>query len=260
VSYRSLFFTPPVSNASLLAQHLLVFVMAVVAPLWDRYEIPRLKASGDPRKKLKFYGKVIAAEWTCASVAYLALGLGTLLTIRALPGDIDWLSGSRGKAFVLGLFAAVAVALLVPAILALWSENIRAKAANAARSLSFLIPSTTEERRWWWLLCITAGICEELLYRGFLLHYLHTAPFHLSLTWALVTASFIFGIGHLYQGVKPALATVVLGFALGAVFVVTGSLWIPIVAHAVLDLRVLLLLPAGALETPAALQPEARAS
>jgi membrane protease YdiL (CAAX protease family) len=66
-----------------------------------------------------------------------------------------------------------------------------------------------------------------------------------------VVAAVIFGIGHLYQGVKPALATAVLGFALGGVFVVTGSLLIPMIAHALLDLRVLILLPEGVVETSA---------
>jgi len=243
-----LWFAAVFSPAGLLIQHVLLFFLVVVAPLWDRYEIPRLKASTDPRRKLEFYWKVMAAEWVCAGAASLTLGLSTLYAIQVAPGEIDWLAGSRGRLFVLGVFTVIALLLLVPAIMALWSDKIRRQAAQAARKLSFLLPSTGAERSWWWLLCITAGICEELVYRGFLLHYLHIAPFDLSLIGALAVASIIFGIGHLYQGVKPALGTVVLGFALGAVFVVTGSLLIPIIAHAVLDLRVLILLPAGTLE------------
>ena len=237
-----------ISPAGLVIQHALLFFLVVVAPLWDRYEIPRLKASTDPRRKLKFYWKVMAAEWVCAAVASLTLGLGTLYAIRVAPGEIDWLAGSRGRLFVLGLFTVMALLLLAPAIMALWSEKIRRQAAQAARKLSFLLPSTGAERSWWWPLCITAGICEELVYRGFLLRYLHIAPFHLSLIGALAVASIIFGIGHLYQGVKPALGTVVLGFAMGAVFIATGSLLIPIIAHAALDLRVLILLPPGTME------------
>lgn len=51
------------------------------------------------------------------------------------------------------------------------------------------------------MVCITAGICEEVVYRGFLMQYFHTLPFHLSLAWAMVASSVIFGIAHLYQGV-----------------------------------------------------------
>jgi uncharacterized protein len=233
-------------GGSMLAQGALVFVLAVVIPLWDRYEIPRLKASRDPRKRIRFYRRIIAVEWICAAVAFLTIGWGALFTIHAIPGEIDWLSGSTGSLFVMGLVTAMAVVLVLPVILAIWSPKVREKAAKAAERLSYLLPSNSEERIWWWpALCITAGFCEEVLYRGFLLRYFHTSPFHLSLTSTLVVAAVIFGIGHLYQGVKPALATVVLGFALSCVFVVTGSLLIPIIAHALLDLRVLVLLPAG---------------
>jgi uncharacterized protein len=229
----------------MLAQHVLVFALVVLFPLWDRYEIPRLKASTDRGKRIRFYRKIIAVEWVCTAVALLAVGFGALFTIRTMPGEMGWLAGARGSSFVAGLVTAMAIVLLLPVLLAIWSQNIRAKAAKAAQSLSYLLPSSTEERRWWWPLCITAGVCEEVLYRGFLLHYFHTSPLHLSLTLAMVVAAVIFGIGHLYQGAKGALSTAVLGFALGAVFLVTGSLLVPIIAHAVLDLRVLVLLPAG---------------
>jgi membrane protease YdiL (CAAX protease family) len=137
------------------------------------------------------------------------------------------------------------IAIFLPAVLALRSEKIRVKAGKAAKKLAFLLPSTGEERRWWWLVCITAGVCEEFVYRGFLLHYLHVLPFHLSLTWALVASSVIFGIGHLYQGVAGAVQTAVAGFLFGCLFLITGSLLVPMVVHAVVDLRALALLPKG---------------
>jgi len=229
-----------------LIQHVLVVILVVVFPLWDHYEIPRLKASTDPGKRVRLYKKIIAAEWICALTALLAVGFTALMTIRIRPGEIAWLAkGSRGSAFMTGMVSTIVVVLLLPAILAIWSEKVRVKAAKAAKSLSYLLPWTPQERLWWWPVCITAGVCEEVLYRGFLLHYFHTAPFHLTLTRALIVASVIFGIGHLYQGIKGALATAILGFALAVVFVLTGSLLIPMVAHALVDLRVLLMIPAG---------------
>jgi uncharacterized protein len=234
------------SSPNLLVQHVLVLALLIAFPVWDHYEIPRLKANTDPEKRVRFYKKIIAAEWACTLVAFFAVGLARLFTIHVLPGEIRWLAGSAGSSFVAGLVTAIAVVILLPAILAIWSEKIRAKAAKASESLSYLLPWNSSERLWWWPVCITAGICEEVLYRGFLLHYLHSTPFHFSLTWSLVIAAAIFGIGHLYQGVKGLFSTAVLGFVLGVIFVMTSSLLIPIIAHAVLDLRILLLIPAGA--------------
>jgi len=231
--------------AGMILQHVLVFVLIVVTPLWDRYEIPRLKASTEPRKKIRFYGKIVTASWMCALVAGLTIGLA-VLTIQKAPGEIAWLdAGTRGAIFMKGMIGGVLVVILVPAVLALFSAKIREKAGKAARKLAFLLPSTQEERQWWWVVCITAGVCEEIVYRGFLLHYLHTEPLHLSLTWALVASSVIFGIGHLYQGIAGALQTVLIGFLLGVLYLMTGNLLAPIVVHAAMDLRVLAMLPEG---------------
>jgi uncharacterized protein len=243
---------PLASSPGIVVQTILVFFLIVLAPLWDVYEIRRLKASADPRKKIRFYTKVITASWTCAILACLLIGWRAVYSIHFLPGETSWLApGTATSIFLKGLIVGASIALMVPAALALFSEKIRAKAKKAGQKLSFLIPSTREERRRWWLVCLTAGICEEVVYRGFLLNYLHTRPFHLTLTWALVVASVIFGIGHLYQGAAGSIAAGVLGFVLGIVFLWTGSLLIPIVAHAIIDLRVLAMIPEGFDQAPA---------
>jgi uncharacterized protein len=229
----------------MLLQHLLVFFLIVITPLWDRYEIPRLKASTEPGKKIRFYEKIMTASWICALVAGLTLGLAALI-IQRVPGEIAWLDkGSRGAIFMKGMIGGVLAVIFMPALLALGSAKIREKAGKAAKRLAFLLPSTREERQWWWAVCITAGVCEEIVYRGFLLHYLHTTPFHLTLTWALVVSSVIFGIGHLYQGVAGAVSTMVVGALFGVMYLMTGNLILPIVVHAAMDLRVLMMLPQG---------------
>ena len=114
---------------------------------------------------------------------------------------------------------------------------------GALKSLSFFLPATWTERRWFAFLCITAGICEETLFRGFLLHYLHVLPFSLNLTLALLLSAIIFGLGHLYQGAGGAASTVVGGLLFGLLFLLTGNLLLPMLLHAAMDLRILLLLP-----------------
>ena len=222
-------------------------VLIVVTPLWDWYEIPRLKASTHPGGRSSSTSRSwrrrgFARSWRCSR-----LGALTVSTIHKAPREISWLDAgfARRRDDLEGITAGLLIAIMLPALLALRSETIRAKAGKAAKKLAFLLPSSIRERRWWWLVCITAGICEEVVYRGFLLHYLHMMPWHLSLTWALVVSSVIFGIGHLYQGVAGAIQTAVIGFLFGALFVMTGSLLLPIVLHAVMDLRVLAMLPEG---------------
>jgi len=230
----------------IIFQHVLVLFLAVGMPLWDWYEIPRLKASSEPRKKVRYYRKIVSALWFCALLALLTIGILTAFSFKTVPGEIHWLqTGSVTLKFVEGFTIGILIAIFLPAVFALRSAKLRAKAGKAAKKLAFLLPSTKEERRWWWLVCITAGVCEEFIYRGFLLHYFHVQPFHLSLTWALVVSSLIFGVGHLYQGGLGAVQTALIGFVFGVMFIVTGNLLLPMLVHAVLDLRVLAMLPEG---------------
>jgi len=46
------------------------------------------------------------------------------------------------------------------------------------------------------LQAFTAGVCEETLFRGFMLHYLHVFPWTLNLSLALLISSVIFGFNH----------------------------------------------------------------
>jgi membrane protease YdiL (CAAX protease family) len=68
---------------------------------------------------------------------------------------------------------------------------------------------------------------------------------------ATLVAAAIFGIDHGYQGVAGIIATTVLALVFTILFFATGTLWVPIVVHALIDLRVLLLIPRAQPALPA---------
>lgn len=88
------------------------------------------------------------------------------------------------------------------------------------------------------LLAPTAGICEEFLYRGFLISTLY-AWLH-SLGWAWALSSAIFAAAHLYQGRLGVLRVGVLGAVLAWPAVATGSLYPSMAAHFLIDAVALL--------------------
>ncbi|MGC1382317.1 MAG: CPBP family intramembrane glutamic endopeptidase, partial [Candidatus Acidiferrales bacterium] len=109
----------------------------------------------------------------------------------------------------------------------------------------FILPVTHEERVWFFFVSLSAGICEEILYRGFLIHYWMGSPTQLSVAMAMLVSSLIFGIGHIYQGVRGAIGSTVLGFIFALLFVMTGNLALPMFLHALIDARILLMIPEG---------------
>ena len=114
-----------------------------------------------------------------------------------------------------------------------------------------LLPTTPGERRVFAATAITAGICEEVLCRGFMFWYLG----HWMGPWVVVVvASVPFGLAHMYQGPKGAVRTGIGALVLGSLYVITGSLLWPIIVHAVVDLGAgamgRLLAPGGTLNPP----------
>ena len=54
---------------------------------------------------------------------------------------------------------------------------------------------------------------------------------------AVVLSSIAFGFGHMYQGKIGIVKTGGIGLALAGLYVLTGSLWAPMVLHAFVDVN-----------------------
>lgn len=78
------------------------------------------------------------------------------------------------------------------------------------------------------------GFAEELVMRAYFIPRLEKT-LHSTLA-AVVITSAVFGAYHIYQGVWPALFTVITGLILGWVFVQTRRFWPVFVAHMFMDL------------------------
>ncbi len=97
-----------------------------------------------------------------------------------------------------------------------------------------LLPRTGSEKAAFAGLSLAAGVGEELAYRGYLIP---TLAGLLGSGWgAALLSTLVFGILHAYQGPLGVVRTTALGFLLAGAFLVTGSLWPAILAHAILDL------------------------
>jgi membrane protease YdiL (CAAX protease family) len=97
-----------------------------------------------------------------------------------------------------------------------------------------LLPRTRAERLAFAGLSLTAGVCEELVFRGFLMTAIGAASG--SLLVALLVSSVAFGVVHAYQEPGGVARATLLGLVLAAPFVITGSLAASMAAHAVIDL------------------------
>ena len=100
--------------------------------------------------------------------------------------------------------------------------------------IKWFLPRTVKESRYFIFgVSVSAGICEELLYRGYLIQLLAG---YMPTYGAVILSSFAFGLGHLYQGPIHILRTALLGVVMALIYLVTDSIIIPILLHTVIDM------------------------
>jgi membrane protease YdiL (CAAX protease family) len=130
------------------------------------------------------------------------------------------------------------VGLCLAAFVVLLAFHILRKSfgLREAPFLAQLLPKTPREKLLFFFLSLSAGAGEELAYRGFLIPALASS---LGSVWAgALVSSVFFGLLHAYQGWLGIVRTAFLGFVLAASFILSGTLWPAILAHAILDVMV----------------------
>ncbi len=227
--------------------HVLFLVLAVLFPvragLFGFRRLQRAAEADVPRVKLSVYRRALVLQWLLAA----AVALWWLVARRpwSLLGVVPRLTG--GLAGVLAGLAIVVVVMIRQGQVGPADDEALDRLRMRTRHLERMLPATRHERSWFFALAVTAGVCEEVLYRGYLIWYLAAWFFALPARGALAThhafllagvgSSLVFGIGHAYQGPRGVLLTGLVGGFLAAVYWLTRSLFAGMLIHALMDVH-----------------------
>jgi membrane protease YdiL (CAAX protease family) len=148
-----------------------------------------------------------------------------------------------GLALLIGIgYQAVDTVLIAPLLQRLTGQSIDLSLftglkGNLPALLVFVLVSWTE-----------AAFIEEMFFRGYLLNrFMDVAGRERwGVTIALLANAVIFGSAHAYQGLSGVLDTGLAGLLLGVLYLLARrNLWLPILAHGILDTVGFLLIYAG---------------
>ena len=99
--------------------------------------------------------------------------------------------------------------------------------------LEHMAPRTTRELRLFDGLSVTAGVCEETIYRGLLLGLLAE---QIGLWPAALVSTLLFGLAHAYQGMTGIVRTGLAGAVAALLTIFSGSIFVALIVHAVVDM------------------------
>jgi hypothetical protein len=99
------------------------------------------------------------------------------------------------------------------------------------------MPQTANEKCLWVFLALSAGICEEAIYRGYLQHQF--AAIARNIPVGIFLSAALFGVSHAYQCLRPALLIGFGGLIVGALAWWRRSVRPGMIAHTLQDLLAL---------------------
>lgn len=216
--------------------HVLALALIVLFPAYAAWDLPRFarRVAADPlNARTKTYVRHMVSQWAWT----LALVAAWWLADRPMS-DLGLRLPGSGSAWLWSLLISGAGIAFIcqQALSVLRSPDAQAevrKHFESQPSVRMLLPWTPREARVFVAVAVTAGICEEILYRGYLLWYLRQ---FMPGVVAIATAIVAFGVGHAYQGARGVFATGVAGAVAMTVYLITDSLLAPMLLHAALDL------------------------
>src|SRR5882762_7784279 len=209
---------------------LIFFVLGVILPWRGRARLKKLLAMPHvgTTERLVLYASTIAFQWLAvAVVAWRAWAHG--YTAEQLGLAVH----DRTRILAASLVGGATIFIFQ------WLNlrrmgRVPAKSRGPLQAIAErILPQSTIELLPFLALAITAGLCEEFLYRGFAM-----AVFaHIGLqAWAVVLlSSVLFGLAHSYQGRGGIVMTLLIGLILGTSRIAYGSLLPAIFWHIAVD-------------------------
>lgn len=184
-----------------------ILVLAVLAAgaFWGKFLADQLSAAANP-SRVRFYLLTLLYEWLLFLVVVVGVrrsGASVLLVL----GD-HWHS-ARQVFRDIGIAAAFWIVSAALLLLFGWLLRI----AALGRNMDFMLPRRAAEITLWIALSVTAGICEETVFRGYLQRQFMALT--KSAPAGILLAAAAFGAAHAYQGVRMVILIALYGVLFG---------------------------------------------
>ncbi|WP_246943593.1 CPBP family intramembrane glutamic endopeptidase [Bacillus pinisoli] len=208
------------------------------------YQKFKVRVRQNPDERVRYYKKVMIGLWA-PTILILSLVLFGTLTFEDI--GLNWVQlntetlGPWLTYIIIGFGVLYILALLYYIIASKVSVKIKNQLKTAKQTqldkVQFIdiLPVSTADKKVWTYVSWTAGITEEIIYRGFLIFALMELFPSLSVWVVLVVSSLLFGLAHTYQGFSNVVRTGIVGLFFALLYISFDSLLPVIFLHFLID-------------------------
>ncbi|WP_413299562.1 CPBP family intramembrane glutamic endopeptidase [Bacillus sp. 1P10SD] len=202
------------------------------------------KVKTDDKERIKFYKNSIISLWVPTLFILSFVGFTDLTLEQIGLTSISLNTESLAKWVI---YSAILVGIIFGMAILLFTIGYRfnskiknsidkmKKEENSKNQFKVMMPETKQEKKLWTLVSLTAGITEEIIYRGFMIFALSYLFPDLSIWLVLIFSSILFGLAHTYQGVSGVVRTTLIGLWFSIVYIGIESIIPLILFHALVD-------------------------
>ena len=222
-------------NFPSFADHSLIWIFGIILPFLSGLQSEKLRGAiqfdASSRKKLylgnsfmlAISGSSVLVLWLIKDRSFSELGFTKSIEITPMVWGI------------IGLFV---IAYLIDLFITLKELN-KSNGTNEKDwfEKSSFLPEKIRELPAYILLCICAGVFEEIIYRGFMVTYFLTNQDGTTFPIiAIMAPSILFSLAHYYQGWTSVLKIFIFASLLSGIFIVSKSIYPTMVLHFLIDL------------------------
>ncbi|MCJ8007055.1 CPBP family intramembrane glutamic endopeptidase [Lederbergia wuyishanensis] len=225
---------------------LVITFLFLYEPIYGYFDYQKFKerVRRNPNERTKYYKKVMVGLWIPTLVILGLVIFGPLtwhdIGLRGITLDTDPL-GTWVTYIVIGIAILYTLLLIYYFVGSKVSKKIQQEIIKATKrdleksKFADIMPVTKEDKKVWTFVSWTAGITEEIIYRGFLIFAIpHLFP-SLSIWAVLIISSIIFGLAHTYQGFSNVVRTSIVGLFFAVLYMCLHSIIPVMLLHFFID-------------------------
>lgn len=215
------------------ADHIVAFIFCILLPLQairQNLKNNSLVVYSSKQKRIIYFSTCISLFLMAALVVAVWLlfkrPLGELgLTLKIEKGSWIWIVLAFVIVYAIDTINSVATSKHIADFMSDWQKRTP------------FMPTLMKELPVYLLLCLCAGVFEEIVYRGFMVTYFTYLfkGYDYQQSLSVIVPAFVFSISHFYHGTKNMIKIFILSVFLGFIFIQSGSLVVVMLLHFIIN-------------------------